>query len=110
MTKYQEEIKRLHDEIQQKQEKILELQRREKALLSSLTETCPSCKGKKTERYCDAAGSMDTRECQTCKGYGVVGPIECACGNVIPVDMIYVRRQSSPNCPWCGRRLEVFYL
>lgn len=110
MTKYQEEIKELRAKIHQKQEKILELQQKEKALLSGLTEICPSCKGKKTERYCDAAGSMDTRKCKTCKGYGYVGQIKCECGNVIPVDMIHLRRLSFPECPWCGRRLEVFYL
>ena len=110
MTKYQESIRILQDEIQEKEGKILELQRKEKMLLSGLKETCPSCKGKKTERYCDAAGDMDDRECETCKGHGVVGNIICKCGNTIPADMIYLRRQSSPDCPWCGRRLAVWYL
>jgi uncharacterized protein (TIGR02996 family) len=30
--------------------------------------TCAGCEGLGTERYCDAAGDMDDRECLTCKG------------------------------------------
>lgn len=35
---------------------------------------CPSCKGTGEERYCDAAGDMDSRQCSNCNGTGVVLP------------------------------------
>ena len=35
-----------------------------------LSRTCGSCKGSKTERYCDAAGDIDDRDCRVCKGRG----------------------------------------
>ena len=109
MSKYQGAIKKLRQEIEEKQKKIQELEEKEKVMLSGLTVVCPSCGGKKTERYTDAAGSGDTRDCLTCRGYGVVGPIECRCGHTISVDMIYLRRQSVPYCPWCGRLVEPIY-
>ena len=31
---------------------------------------CEYCKGKREERYTDAAGDTDTRECSMCKGTG----------------------------------------
>lgn len=32
---------------------------------------CPGCDGKRTERYCDAAGDMDDRDCSDCGGKGL---------------------------------------
>lgn len=32
---------------------------------------CPRCQGTGTERYCDAAGDIDGRECTACKGTGI---------------------------------------
>ena len=31
---------------------------------------CPTCNGTGSERYCDAAGDMDDRDCVSCKGSG----------------------------------------
>ena len=31
---------------------------------------CPVCDSKRTERYCDAAGDMDDRDCAECRGAG----------------------------------------
>lgn len=32
---------------------------------------CSHCKGTGVERYCDAAGDMDERECNFCNGTGI---------------------------------------
>ncbi len=106
MTKYQQKIKRLEEKIEEMQRELVRWQQEEKRYLSGLTETCPSYKGNKTERYTDAAGSGDYRDCRTCRGLGVVGPIKCECGNEIATDMIYIRRQNLLDCPWCGRRID----
>ncbi len=105
MTKYRQRIDNLLNEIEENQKKVLSLQKEEEVYMLGLKEICPSCNGTKTERYCDAAGDMDDRDCLTCHGLGVVGPINCGCGNVIPIDMVYIRRQTFPDCPWCGRRI-----
>lgn len=34
---------------------------------------CDGCEGKGTERYCDAAGDMDDRDCSDCHGTGWLG-------------------------------------
>lgn len=74
-------------------------------LFDKLSTICPSCDGTGQERYMDAAGSRDYRECLTCNGVGKIAPIKCRCGNIIGVDMIAVRREPSSTCPWCGARL-----
>ena len=38
--------------------------------IGNLESICPSCNGSRTERYCDAAGDMDDRDCSSCKGTG----------------------------------------
>lgn len=69
-----------------------------------LKEICPTCKGSGEERYTDAAGSGDWRECKTCRGLGKVKDLECSCGNIITVKMF--RAYRNRECPWCGRRLD----
>lgn len=32
---------------------------------------CPHCEGSGVERYCDAAGDMDEKECSFCNGTGI---------------------------------------
>ena len=102
--KIESDIALVDAEIRKLQEKkrLLEKQRE---LLEHLPELCPSCEGKGTETYTDAAGSIDWRECKTCRGLGKIGPIQCSCGHVIGTDMTSLRRQSSPRCPWCGAGL-----
>lgn len=102
----------IDEEIANIEGKIRELQNRKRALeakkraLAELPETCPSCKGSGKERYTDAAGDSDWRECMTCRGLGKVGPIKCTgCGRTIDVDMVHVRRQPHPCYPWCGTSL-----
>lgn len=73
-----------------------------KRALAELPEICPSCKGFGKERYTDAAGDSDWRECMICRGLGKVGPIKCTgCRRTIDVDMVHVRMQPHPCCPWC---------
>jgi len=100
IARHKKEIDRLNECI-----KYLEM-RREKLL--NLPEKCPSCEGTGQERYTDAAGSGDWRECWTCRGLGKIGPLKCrGCGRIIGTDMIYIRRKSEfPKCPWCGGALE----
>ena len=75
-------IERLKKEIDEQTKEITELEMRRQKLLS-LPETCPSCKGTGEERYTDAAGDSDIRECLTCKGLGKIGPLECRrCGRI----------------------------
>ena len=72
--------------------------------LLHLTEVCPTCNGRGEERYTDAAGSGDWRECQTCQGLGKVKDLKCSCGKVTTVEMLRAYRER--ECPWCGRRLS----
>jgi len=41
----------------------------------------------------------------TCKGLGKVKDIKCVCGNIIDTNMVKVRRNHRPECPWCGKAL-----
>ena len=43
-----------------------------KHLMQTLPDICPSCKGTGEERYTDAAGSRDWRDCSMCDGVGRV--------------------------------------
>lgn len=101
------QITRLKKEIEGKQGEIRSLTRQLEKILT-LNETCPACRGSGLERYTDAAGSSDTRDCEVCQGLGVIGPITCQCGHVIGTDMIAVRNQTYPRCPWCGNTLRVY--
>ena len=38
--------------------------------IGHLESICPSCNGTGNERYCDAAGDMDDRDCSACNGIG----------------------------------------
>lgn len=78
----------------------------EEAYASQLTDLCPSCKGKCEERYTDAAGSGDWRDCSTCKGWGYIskGVICPECKKSLD-DMTHLRRESMPHCPFCGKYL-----
>jgi rubrerythrin len=98
------EIQSIDEEIQEFQDRkrILEVQ---KQSLAELPDKCPSCGGSGTERYTDAAGDVDERDCLTCRGLGRIGPIKCPCGHTIDVDMVHARRQPLPSCPWCGKLL-----
>lgn len=86
-------------------DKYIEKLKKKREMLLSLPDICPSCKGSGQERYTDAAGSGDWRECRTCRGLGKIGPIECECGKLIGIDLINVRRDIFPRCPWCGASL-----
>ncbi len=99
-----EAIEYAQKEIDTVNNRIENLKKKREYLLS-LTDVCPSCDGRGQERYTDAAGSGDWRECLTCRGLGKIGPIECECGKIIGVDMVRVRRETFPRCPWCGASL-----
>ncbi len=96
-AKAMEEIETLKNRIKRLDDK--------KEMLLSLPTVCTSCNGSGMERYTDAAGSGDWRQCLTCRGLGKIGPIECQCGKVIETDMVMVRRTNFPECPWCGKSL-----
>jgi len=102
-------IKYLERKITETKEELERLEEEKAKLedtLQNLDVTCPSCGGKGREKYTDAAGDTDTRDCQTCRGLGKVSDIKCEhCGNVITTDMIWLRRQVWPHCPWCGWEL-----
>lgn len=102
-------IKRLDARIKQLKERIgilqndLDLLETRRKRLLELPDLCPTCNGSGLERFTSAAGDSDLRECMTCKGLGKVGPIVCkSCKRTIGTDMIAVRRDLSPQCPWCG--------
>lgn len=100
---YERVIKKKEEQVKKLQLEIEELKKEEKMFVSTLTDVCPSCRGTKKERYTDAAGSMDTRDCKTCKGVGFISDIKCdQCGKIITTKMIAVRRETFPRCPWCG--------
>ncbi len=107
MTDYEYRIEVLEREIKAKQKRLLDLKQEEEIFKATLTDICPVCKGSREESYTDAAGDTDTRACSVCKGYGKINPIKCKCGKVISIDMIGVRMQEYPQCPWCGRSLKV---
>lgn len=86
ISKLESELKALES----KKEKLLQLK-----------DICPTCNGSGEERYTDAAGSGDWRECETCRGLGKVEPLQCTCGNSLTVDMLRAYRKR--ECPWCGR-------
>lgn len=102
--------------VQNKKEKIrkqIEELKRELSSLDSeevyatqLTELCPDCKGKGEERYTDAAGSGDWRDCSTCHGWGYIEKEVCcpSCEKGLD-EMFYLRRESMPHCPYCGQYL-----
>jgi len=103
---YERLIREKEDQVKKLQSEIERLKKEEKMFISTLTIVCPTCDGTREERYTDAAGSMDTRECKTCKGYGRIGDIKCnQCGNTITSKMVSLRRSDSPKCPWCGGRV-----
>lgn len=107
-------------QVQAKREKLLkEIEKLQQALnglnaeeayASQLTELCPSCQGRCEESYTDAAGSRDWRECPTCKGWGYISNgLKCPqCGKSLD-GMIYLRRQPSPSCPFCGKYLSLLF-
>lgn len=97
-------ISKGHKEIERIKRRIKRLEEKKEILLS-LPNICPSCRGSGRERYTDAAGSGDWRDCSTCRGLGKIGPIECDCGKVIGTDMIRIRQATFPECPWCGKSL-----
>ena len=83
MTKYQEEIKELRAEIHQKQKKILELQQKEKALLSGLTENMPlPAKGKKNKEgiVMQQVAWTPRENVKLLQGYGYVGTVRANVG------------------------------
>ena len=110
LTKYKTQIKILKDEIEEKKKEIKTLEQEEQLMISGLTEICPTCNGEKIEQYIHKTSNGDTRECQTCRGYGRIGPIKCSCDNTVTTTMIHVRRQALPECPWCGERLKIYFL
>ncbi len=71
-----------------------------KNMLLNLPVVCPSCNGTGEESYMDG-----WQECPVCRGLGKIGPIECECGHTIDTDMIGVRNDLAPSCPWCGKPL-----
>jgi len=74
-----------------------------KEIISKLKTICPSCKGTGEERYTDAAGSGDWRECSICKGLGKIGNLKCSCGREINIEMKYSYKKRL--CPYCGSYL-----
>jgi DnaJ-class molecular chaperone len=106
-------IKYLERKITETKEELERLEK-EKAKIENtfqnLDVTCPSCGGTGRESFTDAAGDIDTRDCRTCRGLGKISDIKCEhCGNVITADMIWLRRQAFPQCPWCGWDLGAQY-
>ena len=97
-------IKRQEEHIEVAEREIAALGEKRRRVLS-LTEICPSCDGDGQERYTDAAGSGDWRDCGICRGLGKVADLRCpGCGQVTTPAMRRVYRDRT--CPWCGRRLS----
>ena len=97
-------IERQRGHLKTANDEIKALEEKKKRILS-LVDICPSCDGNGSERYTDAAGSGDWRDCRVCRGLGKVVDLRCTnCGNVTTPKMLraYIDRQ----CPWCGRRLS----
>ncbi len=96
---------KVREEIEKLQQKLSSLDK-EEAYATQLTEICPDCKGDGQERYTDAAGSGDWRDCSTCKGWGYIkkGIICPGCGKSLD-DMMHLRREHMPSCPFCGHSL-----
>lgn len=105
VVRVQNKKAKIKEQIESLQRALINLNT-EEAYASQLTELCPDCKGECEERYTDAAGSGDWRECSTCKGWGYIskGIICPGCGKSLD-DMTHLRRQNMPNCPFCGRSL-----
>lgn len=66
-----EEVKKIKQEALNKinKEYDIEIKDLEKTL-NHLESLCTKCGGAGTERYCDAAGDIDDRECSKCCGTG----------------------------------------
>lgn len=71
LQRVQKKREKLEKEIERLERELRGLDA-EEAYASQLTELCPSCGGGGEERYTDAAGSGDWRECSACKGWGYV--------------------------------------
>ena len=105
VTRVQSKKEKIKNQIEELRQKLSSLDR-EEVYATQLTELCPDCKGSCQERYTDAAGSGDWRDCSTCKGWGyITNGIKCPeCGKNLD-DMNHLRRQNMPNCPFCGKYL-----
>ena len=105
VTRVQNQKAKVREEIEKLQRSLSSLDQEEE-YARRLTEVCPDCKGRGQERYTDAAGSGDWRDCSTCKGWGYVEKgVRCpGCGRDLD-EMTHLRRQHDPHCPFCGQYL-----
>ena len=62
---YLKQLSSLNEEIDNIEDTIRMINKTTKELI------CPKCNGTGEERYCDAAGDMDDRECSLCHGTGI---------------------------------------
>jgi len=75
------QIEMCKNDIHSLKNKLQELENKKQKFLS-LTHICPSCNGTGQERYTDAAGSGDWRDCKTCNGIGKVEKIKTENENI----------------------------
>lgn len=73
-------LKKRLEEVKQKKQAALEKIHNEydieikdlEITINHVETICQKCKGSGIERYCDAAGDMDDRECERCGGTGKI--------------------------------------
>ena len=105
VTRVQKQKEEIREQIEKLQRELSDLDTKE-VYATQLTELCPSCKGSRQERYTDAAGSGDWRDCSTCHGWGYIQKgLHCPECKKSLDDMTHLRRESMPHCPFCGHYL-----
>jgi len=65
------EKKREIAKIEEKYSKLIREYQIALTTLEELNQACPACGGTGSERYIDASGNYDTRDCPKCNGSGV---------------------------------------
>ena len=101
------EIERKENEIEGLKAEIESLKERIETV-KTLPLVCTECGGSGEARYTDAAGSMSWDTCRLCHGLGRIGDVKCTCGFVVTTEMTAIRRKRHPECPVCGRTINLY--
>lgn len=59
--------------IEERYQRLIDRYKAALEALEELNEVCPNCEGLGTEKYIDASGNHDTRQCNVCGGTGLKG-------------------------------------